>query len=116
MTVTVLGGLSKLKKEYSKICKQKGLKAKFIFKSHPDIWSILESSDAIVLITSNINHNTAKVAKTVSKERGIPLFLCHKSSISSFKDTINMCSYLCDSCSLKENCKIYQAGGRQNDN
>lgn len=118
MTITILGGMDKFKTEYKKACKENGFKAKFIFKSHPDIWKILENSDAIILITSNINHNTAKIAKIVSKERSVPLFLCHKSSISTFKSVVSSCSDFCKDCICKNSCNfyIYEKGGNKYEN
>lgn len=118
MTVTVLGGLDKFKKEYKKVCIQNGFKPKFIFKNSPNLWEILENSDVIILITSNINHNTAKLAKIVAKEKGIPLFFCHKSSISSFKNTIEFCTDFCKDCVCKNSCSLYlyQKGGKKYEN
>jgi len=52
---------------------------------NPNPKEILSNFDAIVLITSHINHNTAKLAKNISK------VLYHNGSISSLKRTIKDC-------------------------
>ncbi|RUM47187.1 MAG: hypothetical protein DSY47_07110 [Hydrogenothermus sp.] len=111
MTITIVGGIHKLKKDYEKICKEKNLKPKFILDKHPNLRDILKNSDAIVIITSNINHNTAKTAKAVSKERGIPLFLCHKGSISSLRKILEDC----ENCIHKNQCKFYSISKNIND-
>lgn len=111
MTITIIGGIQKLKKHYEKICKEKNFKPKFVLDKHPNLRDILRNSDAIVIITSNINHNTAKTAKAVSKEMGIPLFLCHKGSITSLKKILENC----ENCIHKNQCEFYSISKNIND-
>ncbi|WP_022850976.1 DUF2325 domain-containing protein [Limisalsivibrio acetivorans] len=91
MTVSVVGGLDRLKRDYIKAGKKKGVRTKVILKKQKHIDDILSNSDAIVLLTSNIAHGVANKARSIAKQKDVPLFQIHNCSVSSVEDSINDC-------------------------
>jgi hypothetical protein len=104
MTVSIVGGLDRLEKDYIKAGKHLGIKTKVILKKQTHISDILENSDAIVLLTSNIAHGVASKARSISKQRNVPLFQLHNCSVKSVEGTIEKCIQLFENGSCTGDC------------
>lgn len=96
MTISIVGGLDRLEKDYINAGKVLGVKTKVILKKQSNIAGILENSDAIVLLTSNIGHGVANKARSISKQKNVPLFQLHNCSVKSVGGTLEKCIRLFD--------------------
>ncbi len=104
MTVSIVGGLDRLEKDYINAGKVLGVKTKVILKKQTHIADILENSDAIVLLTSNIAHGVASKARNISKQKNVPLFQIHNCSVKSVEGTIEKCIRLFDNGECQGDC------------
>lgn len=100
MTVGIIGGLKRLESDYVKLCKINGYKAKVINAYKPNMKNVLGNADAIVLMTGNICHNAAKLARRVSKDNNIPLYQTEKCSLNDLECILAKCKQ----CKCKGNC------------
>ena len=106
MTISVVGGLDRLKREYINAGRKKGVKTKVILKRQANMQSVLDSSDAIILLTSNIGHSVASKARNISKSNSVPILNVHNCSVKSVESAIEQCVMACESCEFKGCCPV----------
>jgi len=80
MKVAIVGGLSRMEKNYLKACKQEGYKAKVYNTLTKDFQSSLKSSDCVLLMVNLCSHNMANASKNICKKLGIPFILTNKNT------------------------------------
>lgn len=88
MSIIIFGGHDRMERIYIDEAKKLGLKAKVYTYGRNDIEKSVGNTDRVLIFTDTISH---KIASTVSKEakrKSIPVVVCHNSSKTSFKKTI----------------------------
>jgi hypothetical protein len=89
MSVAIIGGLDRLKRNYEKIRSERGIRVKLFNKKVPEMDRRLIGVNGIILVTGTISHTMANQALRVAKKYKIPLSRNHSSSISSIKRCLN---------------------------
>jgi hypothetical protein len=85
MSVAILGGLDRLKRNYEKLGSERGIEVKFFHRKVPELDRRLMGVNGIILITGTISHTMITQALRVAKKYKIPITRNHSSSISSLK-------------------------------
>jgi len=111
MTVSIIGGLDRLKRDYINAGKNLGIKTKVVLKKSANVNDILSSSDAIILLTGNIAHGVAGKARSLSRQKGVPMVQVHKKpSINVVENALQECIEVCTGCKCEgdcSNCEVF---------
>lgn len=110
MKIGILGGLKRLENDYEKICELKGFTAKVFNEQRPNLRDAVAKSDIIILMTNNVNHNVANMARNISKKQGIPLYQTCRCGVKDIECLLEECISCCtlnnnDICPKAEECK-----------
>lgn len=89
MSIAILGGLDRLKRNYEKTGKQLGFEVKFFSQRVPGMSKRLNGVHGIVLFTDTISHPMVKEAMNAAKRYNIPVGRTHTSSVSSLKKCLD---------------------------
>ncbi len=89
MSIAILGGLDRLKRNYEKTGKELGFKVKLFSQRVPDMQKRLSGVHGIVLFTDTISHPMVREAMRVAKRCNIPVGRTHASSVSGLKKCLD---------------------------
>lgn len=101
MTLLVVGGNERMKKDYICLGKEKGYKIKVIMNMSSKASKDIGSPAAIVMFTSTMSHKLKAVVETQAKKKNIPIIRHFNSSKVSFMECLNKieeCNGRCDEC------------------
>lgn len=104
MKVSVVGGLSRMEKEYMKSFKTIGCKAKVFNTLNSNFEKSVKCSNCVVLLTTCSSHNMASKAKNICKKNGIPLICVDKTSPSSVCGALQE-YFSCEDCEFAHECR-----------
>ena len=85
MSVTILGGLDRLKRTYQQTGSDLGINVKFFGQRVPNMGKRIGESDAIVLLTGTVSHAMVQEAVRIAKRFNIPVGRTHSSGVSALK-------------------------------
>lgn len=105
MKVSVVGGLSRMEKEYKNSFKDIGCKAKVFNTMNNSFEKSVKCSNCVVLLTTCSSHNMASKAKNICKKNGIPLVVVDKNSPSAVAGAIQD-FFKCENCALAHECMV----------
>lgn len=88
MSVIVVGGHCRMHREYKKICRRNGCKAKVYTQMPAQFQKKLGHPDGIVLFTHPVSHGLAKVAIKEARKKNIPVVRCHNASLHSLERSL----------------------------
>ncbi|OPJ56352.1 DUF2325 domain-containing protein [Alkalithermobacter paradoxus] len=88
MSIVIFGGHDRMERIYIDEAKKMGLKAKVYTYGRNDIDKSVGKSDGVLIFTDTISHKIATSVSKEAKKRSIPVIVCHNSSKTSFKKTI----------------------------
>ncbi len=83
MSVTLIGGIDRLKQDYIRKARQKGVNLKCILHDIPDLKARIGNPDAVVIFTKQISHEARRKALEHAKAQNIQVHMLHSCSISS---------------------------------
>jgi hypothetical protein len=89
MSIAILGGLDRLKRNYETIGKELGFQVKIFSQRVPNMDKRLNGVKAIVLFTGSISHPMMQLVRKSAKLHSIPIERSHSSSLSSLKRCLN---------------------------
>ncbi len=101
MTVLVVGGNERMKRDYINLAKEKGYKTKVILNMSSKALKDFGNPGAVVMFTSTMSHKLKAVIETQAKRKEIPLIKHYNSSKVSFMeclDKVDECSGDCSMC------------------
>lgn len=101
MTILVVGGNERMKRDYINLGKEKGYKTKVILNMSSKALKDFGSPDAVVMFTSTISHKFKTVVETQAKKKNIPVIIHYNNSKVSFMeclDKVKECDRDCSSC------------------
>lgn len=101
MTILVVGGNERMKRDYINIGREKGYKTKVILNMSSKALKDFGSPDAVVMFTSTISHKLKAVVETQVKKKNIPIIRHYNNSKVSFMECLEKvreCNGDCDSC------------------
>lgn len=85
MSIAVIGGLNRLKRNYENIPKKMGIKVKVYNQTVPDLNKRVNNLNGIILFTGTISHNMVKTMVKVARNNKILIVRSHSSSISGLR-------------------------------
>jgi len=88
MSIVLVGGHDRMHGEYKVIGNKYGYRIKVFTHLPARFDKSIGEPDAIVLFTSTVSHNMAKIAVKEAKKKKIPLVRCHTSSGNSLEVTL----------------------------
>ena len=80
MSVVIIGGNERMKRQYEEICEDYGCTAKVYTKEKGAIKKKIGTPDLLICFTTTVSHKMVNVAKQESKRGGFPIEHCHSSS------------------------------------
>lgn len=83
MSVTLIGGIDRLKQDYIRTAKKRGIDLKCLLHDTPDFKSRIGTPDAVVIFTKQISHEARRKAVEYARAQNIQLHQLHSCSISS---------------------------------
>ena len=83
MSVTLIGGIDRLKQDYIRKARQKGVSLKCILHDIPDLKARIGNPDAVVIFTKQISHEARRKALEHAKAQNIQVHMLHSCSVSS---------------------------------
>lgn len=101
MTLLVVGGNERMKRDYINMGKENGYKTKVILNMSSRALNDIGSPNAIVMFTSTVSHKLKSVIETQAKKKNIPVIRHYNNSKVSFMeclDKVKECDGLCLSC------------------
>ena len=101
MTLLVVGGNERMKRDYINLGKEKGYKTKVILNMSSKILKDFGTPNAVVMFTSTVSHKLKTVVETQAKKKNIPVIRHYNNSKVSFMeclDKVDECNGLCSSC------------------
>lgn len=88
MSVIVVGGHCRMHRDYKRICRRNGCKAKIFTQMPPQFCKVMGHPDGIILFTQPVSHRMARAARKEAKKKDIPVILSHNASLSSLKRSL----------------------------
>ena len=101
MTLVVVGGNERMKKDYISLAKEKGYKAKVFLNMSPKVKKCVGDPDAIVIFTSVVSHKMVISVEEQAKKRNIPIIRHKNNSKAAFSQCLEMvdeCTGNCREC------------------
>ena len=101
MTLLVVGGNERMKRDYINLGKEKGYKTKVILNMSARALKDIGSPNAVVMFTSTVSHKLKSVVETQAKKKNIPVIRHYNSRKVSFMeclDKVDECNGRCSSC------------------
>ena len=89
MSITLIGGIDRLKQDYIKTAKKRGVELKCILHDTPDFKARIGSPDAVVIFTKQISHEARRKALEHAKAQNIQVHMLHSCSVSSLSKCFN---------------------------
>lgn len=86
MSLVILGGLDRLKRDYTNTGKKFGFRVKTFSQRVPDFAKRLRNVGAIVLFTGRVSHAMANDVFRIARELNIPLVRIKNSGVSGLED------------------------------
>ena len=101
MTLVVIGGNEKMKKDYIEIGKRKGYKTKVFLNMSSKLNKSIGNPDAMVIFTSAVSHKMTIVAERQAEKLDIPIIRHKNNSKVAFSECLEMvdeCTGNCREC------------------
>ena len=73
MSLVVVGGNERMKRDYIQLAKNRGYKAKVVLNMSSRVKRSIGSPDAIVIFTSTVSHKLMASVETQAKKQDIPI-------------------------------------------
>lgn len=89
MTIAIIGGLDRLKGEYTKLADEhEDMDIRVFSQSKPKLGSRLADVDGVVLFTNLVSHNAAKQVYRMARANKIELVCSHSGGISAARSCV----------------------------
>ncbi len=88
MSITLIGGIDRLKQDYIKTARKSGVELKCILHDTPDLKSRIGNPDKIIIFTRQISHEARRKTLEHARSQKIELHMLHACSISSLTKCI----------------------------
>ena len=94
MTLLVVGGNERMKRDYINLGKEKGYKTKVILNMSSKALKDFGSPNAVVMFTSTVSHKLKTVIETQAKKKNIPVIRHYNNSkVDECNGKCNTCKY-----------------------
>ena len=86
MSVTLIGGMDRLKPDYIAAAKACGHSLKCVSRNEPNFSAKIGNPDALIVFTNKVSHEAKRKAVQIAKSRNIPLHMIHSCGVSSLRE------------------------------
>ncbi len=83
MSIAVIGGMDRLKRDYQKVGVRYGVDIYHFEKGRQGLEKRLGNMDAIVIFTGRVSHNAMKIARSVGRAGGVRVAISRACGLSS---------------------------------
>ncbi len=83
MSIAVIGGMDRLKRDYQKVGVKYGVDIYHFERGRPRLDKRLGNMDAIVIFTGRVSHNAMKTARSVATAGGASVIMSRACGLSS---------------------------------
>ncbi len=88
MSVTLIGGMDRLRADYMAAAKEMGHKLRCVARNERNFQEKIGSPDMLIVFTNKISHEAKRKAAEVAKSRSVPLRLAHSCGVSTLRDCL----------------------------
>lgn len=88
MSVTLIGGMDRLKPEYMAAAEALGHNLKCISRNERNFLAKIGTPDALIVFTNKISHEARRKAQQVARSRRIPIRFVHSCGVSTLRDCL----------------------------
>lgn len=88
MSIVLIGGHERMRKEYKMAAKKYGCKLKVFTYDMPRLDKCIGCPDCVVMLTDIVSHNMISQAMKICKKKNIKNKRVHNSSLKSIKNTL----------------------------
>jgi len=85
MCAALVGGMSRLKREYAEAAKIMGVSLKVFDGNESCIAARIGQAERLILFTGKLSHKARSEALRHAARQGIPVHQCHSSGVSSLR-------------------------------
>lgn len=85
MCVTLIGGMDRLKAEYTAAARECGCKLKCLGRNEQNFREKIGSPDMLIVFTNKVSHEAKRKAAEIARSRSIPIRLAHSCGVSTLK-------------------------------
>ncbi len=88
MCVTLIGGMSRLEKDYVAAAADAGHTLRFIARNERNFTQKIGNPDALIVFTNKVSHEARRKAVRVARSKSIPVQLVHSCGVSSLRECL----------------------------
>lgn len=88
MSVVIIGGNERMKRQYEDICHSYGCSAKVYTKENGAIKKKIGCPDLLICFSKTVSHKMVNAAKQEAKKSGFPIEHCYSSSGSALSEVL----------------------------
>lgn len=90
MSITLVGGMDRLKSEYMAAASSGGHSLRFISRNERNFTDKMGNPDAVIVFTNKVSHEARRKAMQVAKSRKIPIHMVHSCGLSTLRDCLGI--------------------------
>lgn len=88
MSITLIGGMDRLRSDYIAAAEAMGHKLRCIARNERNFQAKIGVPDMLIVFTNKISHEAKRKALEVAKNRGLPLRFAHSCGVSTLRDCL----------------------------
>lgn len=89
MCAALVGGMTRLKREYIEAARSMGVELIFFDGTESNIGSRIRGADRLILFTNKVSHVARTEALRVARTRNIPVSQAHSCGVSTLRGCLN---------------------------
>ncbi len=89
MSVALIGGMDRLKRNYINEAQRFGIKLKVFNKLKTELSSKVRNVDVVVIFTNKVSHKAKREVMNMAKTKNIPVLMYHSSGICTLRECLN---------------------------
>ncbi|MBQ9537392.1 MAG: DUF2325 domain-containing protein [Desulfovibrionaceae bacterium] len=89
MSVTLIGGMDRLKREYIAAALEYGHDLKCISRNERNFVDKIGNPDTLIVFTNKISHEAKRKAVQLARSKKIPLRMIHSCGVSSLRECLD---------------------------
>lgn len=89
MCAALIGGMTRLKREYIEAAKGMGVTLKFFDGNERSIAARVGGADAMILFTNKLSHVARGEALRAARAQNIPVTMVHSCGVSTLRETLD---------------------------
>ena len=88
MSVTLIGGMDRLKANYIAVASKLGHDLKILSKNEANFMAKAGSPDLYIVFTNKISHEARRKAKKLAESKNIPIKFAHSCGVSTLEECL----------------------------